>query len=454
MVACTSFASYLGGDESVLAAFLAESWGVRPFTTALQPEVLAELLDGFGGGELTAVLPHCRKADNSPYAVDEMESMERDLETHARTLDLPYCFTAGAHRLSDAWVSACAERGHDVEVGAYFSNSRTIHAEWHRDENHNFTFQLLGSKDWYHTSAEAPDRGARPDASRGMFDAPRNRAEQLARAPPAGLAGCACVSMAPGSVLYLPPGHWHRVVPVAGPCVSVNLRIGQLLRARWLCEALFAALAAAPHDGGGALARELGVAAMCPAGTVDFGASAPSGAMRELAASARDALPRLLRACPLPRALPSERALSDGLERGASLSFLVARGCLARTSDVGPDASMRPSALVALALKARGADRLLVHVTGASALTGTEFLRFSVLCAARVEPGVRLLLEPRGSTVAQMTNAVGAGAAARELVDLLRALLYAGALVVHAGRDADARPDAHLERKRRKRRSR
>lgn len=400
--------------------------------------------------------------------------MERDLESHARTLDLPYCFTDGAHRLSDAWVSACAELGHDVEVGVYFSNSHAIHAEWHRDENHNFTFQLVGQKDWYHLEGDTT-HGARPDGSRGMFDAPRNRAEHAARAPPAGLAGCPCVSMAPGSVLYLPPGHWHRVVPVEGPCVSVNLRIGQLLRARWLCEALFAALAAAPRDGPDAQLRALGLAAMQPLGGCDFGGggdpslsvstlpafgSRPPAAMDEVVDGVRGTLQRLLSTCPLPRALPCERALSNGLERAASLAFLARRGCLAPAAELTQTARLRPSALVAITLKARGAGELLVHLTGASSLTGIEFLRFAVHCSARLAPALALLLAQRAAvgggmppTVAELRAACpppeargtaggrrghggggGVGGAAmaaeQELGELLRALLYMRALVL------------------------
>lgn len=369
--------------------------------------------------------------------------MERDLESHRATLDLPYCFTDGAHALIDAWVKSCAELGHDVEVGVYFSSSHAIHAEWHRDENHNFTFQLLGQKDWLHLpAADVRAHGARPDGSRGMFDAPRNRAELHAVRAQAGPAGCGCVSMAPGSVLYLPPGHWHRVVPVAGPCVSVNLRVGQLLRARWLCEALFAALSAAPFDGHDAPTRALGRGAMQPAGSRDFGAAAPSAAMDLLIAGVRRTLPQLLASCPLPRALPCERALSNGLERAARLSFLAERGCLAPAAEVAPSARLRPSALFALVLKQRGADKLLVHMTAASALSGTEFLRFTVHCGARLEAGLSLLLVAAGGdspTVAELCAAcerAGGGGGGRaagrpascELVELLRALVYARAL--------------------------
>ncbi|KAJ1634609.1 hypothetical protein T492DRAFT_972128 [Pavlovales sp. CCMP2436] len=242
------------------AAFLGECWGAKPHCTTLAAPVLRALLAGFGDGEATAILPHCRKPDNAPYNYDEMEAMERDLLTHSRTLDLPYCFTDGAHDLFDAWVRECAGLGHDVEVGVYMSNSHEIRADWHRDANHNFTIQLKGTKDWFHIPADSSSAG-----SRGMFQPPRNRAEQLARAPPAGLAGCECFSLAEGSVLYLPPGHWHRVETVQGPCVSVNLRIGHLPQARWLSEVLFASLAAAPNDARSGSTRHLGKSAMLSA---------------------------------------------------------------------------------------------------------------------------------------------------------------------------------------------
>lgn len=59
----TAFARYVGTDD--LSEFKNTSWGVRPFSASLDAATFAELLDGFGDGELNAVLPHCRKPDNS-----------------------------------------------------------------------------------------------------------------------------------------------------------------------------------------------------------------------------------------------------------------------------------------------------------------------------------------------------------------------------------------------------
>merc|ERR1712096_268531 len=51
-----------------------------------------------------------------------------------------------------------------------------------------------------------------------------------------------CYSMGPGSVLYLPPGYWHSVEPIAGDSISIDLRVGNVLHAKWICEAMFAGI--------------------------------------------------------------------------------------------------------------------------------------------------------------------------------------------------------------------
>ena len=74
--------------------------------------------------------------------------MVSDLECRSQTLNLPYCFSRSALDISDAFVDACGDLANDIEVGVYFSKLGGSAAAWHCDNNHNFTIQLCGQKDW------------------------------------------------------------------------------------------------------------------------------------------------------------------------------------------------------------------------------------------------------------------------------------------------------------------
>ena len=115
-------------------------------------------------------------------------------------------------------------------------------AEWHSDANHNFTIQLTGVKDWQVVDLPEDPTSLllRGERSRGLFDAPHNRAEQLLGTT--ATAAAKSYSLAPGSVLYVPPGHPHRVVPSAGGSLSVDVRIGHISHAKWVSEVLYASL--------------------------------------------------------------------------------------------------------------------------------------------------------------------------------------------------------------------
>ena len=54
-----------------------------------------------------------------------------------------------------------------------------------------------------------------------------------------------------GMGIYVPPGHWHRVVPVTEDpvCLSIDIRIASVTMARWLCENVFAKFMCEPSFG-------------------------------------------------------------------------------------------------------------------------------------------------------------------------------------------------------------
>ena len=301
------------------SAFWRDHWCAAPLAASLTDELASRLHDCFCDGDIPEILTECRKADNSAYTAEEREELERDLEAHARTLNLPYCFCRGARDLYSAVVDALGEVVNDVEVGVYISRVGGDVAEWHCDSNHNITIQLAGCKDWHVLPAGA----TRADGSRGMFDPPRSRSEQLQSVP--ATTSASCFALAPGSVLYLPPGEWHRVVPSAGLSFSVDIRIGHLTAARWISEAMYASSihAAMQPPPTGQPPPAAPAAALLPVGPEH------SGPLHDAFSGVLEAGHEWLSRCRVPRAFPCESALSDGLHRSASLAFLESRHFLA-----------------------------------------------------------------------------------------------------------------------------
>ena len=439
------------------SAFMRKHWGTAPVASSLSDAQLQALVDAFCEGDVQRLLLECRKSCNGSYSAEEREEMERSLDAHGRTLNLPYCFCDGARALHTAAVLAFGEYSNDIEVGVYASNQGGDVAEWHCDANHNFTIQLTGTKDWHVICGG--DR--RAEGSRGMFDTPRNRAEQLQKTP--GTAGARCFNLSPGTVLYVPPGDcarllplyphvpppacrspchflcaWpsalanrtcrailarptgHRVVPIAGGALSVDVRIGHLTAAKWLSEASYALLSTALVQG---IPRSI-------AGLAQYGGGSIGPLDDPAAALPLQSLQSHLRRCCVPRALPYEEALSDGLYRAASVGFLEARGCLApRTALDAANLWVGVSSMVAITLKHRGDGRLLASLLAVSSLTGLEYCRFGVLCEAELNAALARLVESGAERVDKLSSLCSKPA---RLLVMLRCLLYANVLFVEA----------------------
>jgi hypothetical protein len=408
--------------------FLRECWGVRPHAAALDDRARARLVEDFARCKVGVTLAACRKVDNSRYSQEEREEMERDLEGSSRTLNLPYCFTRGACDLYATCVDGLGDLANDVEVGVYLSKVGGDVAEWHCDNNHNFTIQLAGSKEWHCL----PGGSSQAEASRSLFEPARNRAEGAVRAPPLGEASVHVLG--PGSVLYLPPGHWHRVIPAGGPTsFSVDIRIGHLSAARWLSEALFATLsdrhsAQLLLDGTRQLNVRERIGALETAPCVPQGGHGPSRpapeAMRALASSVGAKLADVLSVCPVPRAIPCEAQHSDGMNRGGTLDFLVSRRFLCDESALAlsPSTELAISPIAAITLKRRDADGLTVQLLAASALTGMEYCRYGVLCEAELHEPLAALV---GAGTMRLARLLTMCAVPDRLVLLLRALVHA-----------------------------
>ncbi|CAE7740577.1 eag [Symbiodinium sp. CCMP2456] len=368
------------------ARFLEEFWGQKVFSTSLCEDLLTILSVGFHDGNLSECVADCRKDDNVQFTEAELEGFQADLEQR-RSVILPFCFTPGAIDIKRAFIHACSGFGNDIEVGMYFSRLGCEPAQWHFDPNHNLTIQILGEKDWYCAEGNPHTFGA----ARGMRDVPMNFMDQSIPIPGTGPLDRSCYNLRPGSVLYIPPGHWHSVTPVQGECVSVNLRVANLLHAKWICEVLFAEMIRAARGQG----------TLCAVRPPDFGGPGLSDTMKQQAAHCGD-LESFW--CRPPRCFPFQKEHSDGLRLGATLDFLKSKNFLCDRSLLSKDGLVIMSPLVSIIPKRRDADSLVVDLRSVSSLTGSDYLRFSIICSSALEGPLKLLASCGKATLCDLCD--------------------------------------------------
>lgn len=394
--------------------FLDLHWGKLPRAGSVTPAVLEHLVRAFADCETDRLLAKCRKPDNTSYSDEEISDMERDLVDHGRTLNMPFCFTRGARQLTAAFIDEFGDLGNDIEVGVYISRIGGDIAEWHCDANHNFTIQLEGSKEWQHMPS-----GPRTCSSRGLFDTPSNRAEQLCAATVPATGAPTRRILEPGSVLYLPPGQWHRVVPHRGCSVSIDLRVGELTRAKWIAEVMHAHMQAAavegvsssqPHGTGGAPFDESQLKASESAFPPDHHLYDAGANFQRVLEGLRASLVHSAHFRP-PRPFPPEDEHCDGLARGASLDFLVGRrelgpwrDLLEETRKLDRRLVVSPMAAISARLvtsargeQVRGKEGAVVHLEATSALTTMECARVGPAPRARHVGPTQLCPRPAGT---------------------------------------------------------
>ena len=386
--------------------FERDFWGKKPYATRIDAETLATLRERFYDGNFAELAASCRKDDNSRHSEEEIGDLRSTLESARQTVCMPFCFAPGAIDIKRSFIDemGCHGHGTDIEVGVYFSRIGCPPAQWHIDPNHNLTIQILGEKDWRTAAGDVNTLGA----SRGMQDDPCTYLEQTLAHPNTGRADegsggqAATRNLAPGSVLYLPPGHWHSVIPAHGDSFSVDLRVATIGHAKWLSEALFChshlQLRKTQPD-------ESKRAAIAPsdlvAGNVAAGFVA---AAQEVGA----ALGGALQMCPPLRAWPFEPHLSDGMMLGGTLSWLVSRGfvlpqpgrTLLRALEGQAHVCVHP--MVAVVPKPRDSARLVLGLRATSSLTGAEYLRFNLHCDVALLPPLRRLVCCGSLPLAQM----------------------------------------------------
>jgi len=275
-----------------------------------------------------------------------------------------------------------------------------------------------------------------------MQDPPRNRHERGIAVPSTGSSGCTCYNLRPGSVLYLPPGHWHSVASAADTSFSVDVRIGNVVHPKWISEAIFAGLMGTLRGG---VESDVSKAAppLMALGPRDFDRGAFSANVEFQAQHVAANIQAMLRRCRMPRCFPFDPEHSDGLHTGATLQFLEERGFMAAAKDLRSRATIvGVSGLVALAPKLRGTSELVVHLRSTSALSGMDYLNFSLLCGARLH-GALCLLACRGEATLGALHDECDAEARQELTVLLRVLLHANVLyaeeVEHGQQEAQAK---------------
>jgi hypothetical protein len=364
--------------------------------------MLSDLRKGFCKGNVREIIAQCRNADNVPYSPEEIEDMVNDLNDNKHTLNLPFCFTKGAMELKNSILKHVFQgqrykvdmgAAMDIEVGVYISRKGSAEAAWHYDNNHNFTFQLYGSKDW-HTVDGGNNKNV--ISSRGLLDAPRNRTEQQSRTPD--FSKERTTRLEAGSVIYIPPGHWHRVVPVdADPvCLSVDIRIASVTTARWMCENIFAEFmsdVSFGYCGNGGYPTNRFVGAGGQDETLE------QDVLSDLATCQKRHVEKLKAILDgecfwkPPIAMPFEPHLSDGMELCGSLQFLIdtlygdgvdgggGRLDLAAElkTELGPKSRLAFNPFVAVTKKESDGG-VVMHMRHTSGLTSMDYQHYGILC--------------------------------------------------------------------------
>eukprot|EP00754_Rhynchopus_humris_P047673 Rhum_TRINITY_DN7250_c0_g1::Rhum_TRINITY_DN7250_c0_g1_i1::g.22294::m.22294 len=380
--------------------FLGTVWGRKLWCGRASAETFAALKAGFGDGDLAEVLPACRKDSNVAYTPEEMKEIEADYEEQRKTVNQPFCFTDGAFSLREHFIQAFPDLGNDVEVGVYYSRPGGAPMPMHSDMNHNITIQVCGEKEW-------TCKPGTPNVtqSRAELHRPKNGHERaVAAAGAAPVGALTTYRLRPGSVIYLPPGHWHAVEAVGSEdSFSIDLRVANVLKGRQVAEAIFAGLmerfGTADFEGG-SLVRE------------DFERGSQAASLRAMVAHVQERAGEMVDAHRLPRLLPSLRSLSNGMERANKLENLfpgsVSVDVLRRSLFAGKEhAVYAVNQLVALRLAVIDAARLVIGMTSESSLSTVEYMNYAVHCPLALEPAVARLASAGRASLSELEGLTG-----------------------------------------------
>eukprot|EP01064_Diplonema_japonicum_P025882 TRINITY_DN372_c1_g1_i1.p1 TRINITY_DN372_c1_g1~~TRINITY_DN372_c1_g1_i1.p1 ORF type:complete len:435 (+),score=108.39 TRINITY_DN372_c1_g1_i1:74-1306(+) len=286
-------------------------WGKTVAICTVDEDLMEMVRKGFSEGAVAEVLPDCRKDDNTGYSPEEMKDIEDGYEEQKKTINMPLCDTKGAAMIRNSFIKHFPHHGNDVEVGVYYSRTGGEKAQWHSDNNHNLTIQVLGEKTW--SCAKGSTHTVR---SKAKLDPPKNHSEQLEKSTYFNESNASQVTsytLTPGTAFYIPPGWWHTVASVGRyDSFSIDLRIGNVLHAKWICEAVFSGLQERFHQ------VSHPSSAM---GMQDYNNGVSDGLKRQMEYVAENIV-NMAQSHPIPRALPSQWRLSNGFARVGTLEYL------------------------------------------------------------------------------------------------------------------------------------
>ena len=316
----------------------------------LSSEALQNCLElGFCNGDVKSLLRTCRDANNENLDEEEIDEMVEALHEDGTTINQPFCFAPGAVAIKQMLVSKRLVRHdsieyytHDIEVGIYASKNvkkkgiENDFAEWHWDENLNYTIQLTGKKEWKTAMGEANPlaSGMNLTAPRNAYEKNRNRSRVLRqrqfkkdeRENKYDLSpnedDIESVTLHPGMMIRVSPGEWHRVEACETGqdevSISINIRLAHIAPARWTAECIFSGFTSVLHGYGscGVVHRQL-IHDSKSKSEMSFDRHLNFCASPEFIADAK-------RKCPLLRILPFDSKISNGLILGNTLSTLLA----------------------------------------------------------------------------------------------------------------------------------
>eukprot|EP01060_Flectonema_neradi_P014970 TRINITY_DN21671_c0_g1_i1.p1 TRINITY_DN21671_c0_g1~~TRINITY_DN21671_c0_g1_i1.p1 ORF type:complete len:485 (+),score=112.18 TRINITY_DN21671_c0_g1_i1:38-1456(+) len=399
-------------------------WGKSVFMGQMWDAGFEKLKKGFGDGELSNVLQYCRKDDNTRYTPSEMDTLEDDFLNGKKTVNMPLCFTEGADELRNAFLAEFPNLGNDVEVGVYFSRTGGEIAQWHSDNNHNITIQVSGTKEWH-----CRPGSRHTERSKALTEAPKNfhdqRNSQLDRRSASAFPPQTYV-LDPGTVIYLPPGHWHSVVSTGEEdSFSIDIRVGNIVHAKWIAEAMYNGLFGEFHGTAGASGLALS--------KEDYQQQSMSKGISEQARYLRKHVVSMLNTCPPIPSIPFERERSNGFHRGATISWLLEK--LQRNTSVQPPFQLQSRfglhPMIALSVKLLP-NYCILYMFSESTLTTMEYIRYSLFCSAFLDEVLQSIVGQTQITYDSLVSKCPSGEEyTNALQDLVWVLLKMGVLLAH-----------------------
>jgi hypothetical protein len=317
----------------------------------LSPKALKSCLEvGFCNGDLKALLRTCRDPNNVELDEEDIDDMIEALHENGTTINEPFCFAPGAVAIKQMLVSNRLVQHenveyytHDIEVGIYASKNvkkdgkENDFAEWHWDENLNYTIQLSGEKEWKTSRGEANplSSGMNLTSPRNAHERKRNFNRKLHRytfkygysrrtnkqdlSPHED--DIKSERLKPGMMIRVSPGEWHRVESCETGrknqvTISINIRLAHVTPARWAAECIFSALASKLYGSYKDVCTQM-------INDSELKSSASFDSHMNFCASA-SFIADAKRKCPLLRILPFDAKLSNGLVLGNTASNLLA----------------------------------------------------------------------------------------------------------------------------------